>query len=127
MFVRKRTYRTKKGRVGESYQVLETYRENGGVKQRVVCRLGRYPTPEQALEVVRRLLKVAEDIAKQPVKPYSGLLRVRTRSLKEIKRIEAERLQRFEKLKAWVAKLEYVVSKKCNMSYKNDTTNHKEF
>jgi len=32
MFIRKRTHKTKSG-TGESYQAIETYRENGKVKQ----------------------------------------------------------------------------------------------
>ncbi len=49
-FVRKRTYRTKKHGVRESYRVIETYREAGKIRQRVICNLGHYATPELALE-----------------------------------------------------------------------------
>jgi len=37
MFIRPRTNKTKSGAMTESYQVLETYRENGKVKQKLIA------------------------------------------------------------------------------------------
>jgi hypothetical protein len=45
MFIRKR----RSSAQADSYQVIETYRENGGVRQRVLANLGPHPTIEEAL------------------------------------------------------------------------------
>ncbi len=50
-FIRKRISPT--GRRTPSYQVIETYREGGKVKQRVLANLGRFSTVEEALEDTR--------------------------------------------------------------------------
>jgi hypothetical protein len=51
-FIRKRKCRgewsEKRGQ--HSYQLVETYRENGKVKQRIVANLGHLPTVAQAIE-----------------------------------------------------------------------------
>ncbi len=39
---------------GSSHQVVETYREGGKVKQRVLANLGPYPTIEEALRETRQ-------------------------------------------------------------------------
>ena len=44
----------------KSYQFVETYREDGKVKQRVLANLGPYPTVELALENARRCVARAE-------------------------------------------------------------------
>ena len=44
----------------KSYQVVETYREDRKVKQRVLANLGPYPTVELALENMRRRVARAE-------------------------------------------------------------------
>src|SRR5829696_1425926 len=38
----------------EYYQVVENYRENGKVRQRMLEHLGKYPTVEEAIEYRRR-------------------------------------------------------------------------
>jgi hypothetical protein len=50
MFIRKRhsSIRT------ASYQVIETYRENGRVRQRLLANLGPHPTIEEALTAFRQ-------------------------------------------------------------------------
>jgi hypothetical protein len=40
-----------------SYQLIETYRENGKVKQRVICNLHGCETVEQALEIAKEHLE----------------------------------------------------------------------
>ena len=57
-FIRKRISPT--GRRTPSYQVIETYREGGKVKQRVLANLGRFPTVEEALDHCRNSLADAE-------------------------------------------------------------------
>ena len=56
-FIRKRISPT--GRRTLSYQLIETYREGGKVKQRVLANLGRCSTVEEALEDTRRHLELA--------------------------------------------------------------------
>ena len=51
-FVRKRISPSR--RQTPSYQIIETYRECGKVKQRVLANLGCNPTPERALDEFRR-------------------------------------------------------------------------
>lgn len=53
-FIRKRYSGKYRGRDNYSYQVIETYREGGKVKQRVLINLGPSPTIEQALERARK-------------------------------------------------------------------------
>jgi len=54
MFVRKRTYRTKKDHArGVCYQLVESYREDGKVKQRVICNLKGHPSLEARLADVK--------------------------------------------------------------------------
>ncbi len=57
-FIRKRISPT--GRRTPSYQVIETYREGGKVKQRVLANLGRFSTVEEALEDTRWYLEQVE-------------------------------------------------------------------
>ena len=57
-FIRKRTSPT--GRRTPSYQLIETYREDGKVKQRVLVNLGWFPTVEEALDDCRNSLADAE-------------------------------------------------------------------
>ena len=57
-YVRKKRVKAKKRDKGyEYYQVVESYRENGKVRQRMLVHLGEYPTVEAAIEGFSRLLK----------------------------------------------------------------------
>src|SRR4051794_24808917 len=59
MFIRKR-----QSMRSASYQVIETFRENGKVRQRVLANLGRYPTVEEAIHPIRlNLAKLKRSIA----------------------------------------------------------------
>jgi hypothetical protein len=44
-----------------SHQIIETYREGGKVKQRVIYNLGRHPTIEEALKAKCGVLKVLQE------------------------------------------------------------------
>src|SRR5215217_180896 len=57
-YVRKKRVRDK-----EHYQLVEGWRENGKVRQRVLCHLGQYPSVDVALERIPFLIKIA---------PYRG-------------------------------------------------------
>ena len=57
-FIRKRISPT--GRRTPSYQLIETYREGGKVKQRVLANLGWFSTVEKALDHCRNSLADAE-------------------------------------------------------------------
>ena len=114
MFIRKRYYNTKrKGRgdppAGCSYQVIESYRENGKVKQRVICNLGSYSTIESALNYVEKMI----DILKEPFNPryifYMNRVRVEKRRLKR----EAKLVKLIERKKVLEdVKIKYEESKK---------------
>lgn len=52
--------RAKKGKKGTYYQLVENYREDGRVRQRVLCHLGRNPTLEAAIEERERYLAWAQ-------------------------------------------------------------------
>jgi hypothetical protein len=47
MFIRKRLRSI--SRKTSTYQIIETFRQNGRVRQRVLLNLGKFPTPEAAL------------------------------------------------------------------------------
>ncbi len=57
-FIRERSSPT--SRRTPSYQVIETYREGGKVKQRVLANLGRFPTVGKALDHCRESLASSE-------------------------------------------------------------------
>jgi hypothetical protein len=56
------------------YQLVEGYRENGKVRQRVLAHLGRYPTVEGAIESLQRrhdaYSRRAERLAADPRRAY---------------------------------------------------------
>ena len=60
-FIRKRHSSTKDGEKRYSYQLIETYRENGNNKQRVLANLGPYASIEEALPVYERWLNLRKD------------------------------------------------------------------
>lgn len=60
MFIRKRTTKTKGHGATVHYQVLESYRDNGKVKQRVLCNLGNHSTCEARLEELQVSLSQTE-------------------------------------------------------------------
>ena len=117
MFIRKRISKTKHG-TRESYQAIETYRENGKVKQKILANLGRFPTPEQALEQVKVWFRTSEKRL-QILRDPSCIDRHRKRKL-------AIWEKDYPQKKKWVEQLEDVVSKKCNIMHKYDTTDKVE-
>ncbi len=56
-FIRSRISQTKRYGETKSHQLIETYRENGKVKQRVLANLGSHPTVEEALEHTRKAIE----------------------------------------------------------------------
>jgi hypothetical protein len=60
MFIRKRLTSTKRNGEGYSYQLIETYREGGKIKQRVLYNLARCPTIEAAIEWERCKIEIAK-------------------------------------------------------------------
>ena len=60
MFIRKRTYYSKRyGRETASYQVIQTYREGGKVKQRVIYNLGPNPSLNDVLKEAKEKMNYA--------------------------------------------------------------------
>jgi len=57
-----------------SYQVIETYREDGKVKQRVLANLGCNPTPEKALSEFRKELEVTKGLIEELRTELAGQL-----------------------------------------------------
>ena len=55
-FIRCRTSKTQRYGETRSHQLIETYREDGKVKQRVLANLGDRPTVDEALEHVRKFV-----------------------------------------------------------------------
>lgn len=78
MFIRKREYKDKRGRTNGSYQVIESYREGGKVKQRTICNLFYLSTPAAALERVSCWLENCSDPQK------AAELRARITKLKSV-------------------------------------------
>jgi hypothetical protein len=80
MWIRKRRSLTRRG-VRERHQVIETYREDGKVRQKAICSLGRDSTPQEALARARSLLRVySQGRIRSP--------RSKERVLKQKKRVE---------------------------------------
>ena len=120
MFIRKRVNHSKRYGNTERYQVLESYREGGKVKQRVICALGLCPTPEKALEAAKEDLRWIEEVQAQPIMPSpwrSGRHLFKARQSRE-----AYFLERREKAEARIAELESVVARYSNACQHSDTT-----
>lgn len=61
MFIRKRERISTTGKINTTYQLLETYREAGKVKQRVICNLMGHATPEEALEYAKTKVEMLKN------------------------------------------------------------------
>jgi len=122
MFIRKRTYKLKSGRITESYQVIETYRENGKIKQKMIINLNRFSDPEKALEYAQMRLEWAKRIYEKPILS-SRLRTTKNFTRKEHKqRIIRERLEQVQKFEKWVKELGEVVSRLFRQRHNYDTT-----
>jgi hypothetical protein len=96
-FIRKRISPSR--RQTPSYQVIETYREDGKVKQRVLANLGRNPTPEKALSEFREeMLKT-----RRLIDGLNGAGSTERRRLDRWRRL-------FDRRRAAVQKLEALIS-----------------
>jgi len=122
MFIRKRTYKLKSGRITESYQVIESYRENGKVKQRTIANLNRFSNPVKALEYAQMRLEWAKRRYNKPI-PWSRLRRTKHFTRKEHReRKIRERLEQVQKFEKWIKELEEVVSRLSVRIETSDTT-----
>ena len=113
-FIRKRISPT--SRRTPSYQLVESYRENGKVRQRVLANLGPWPTLDEALEHASIGLGRAHEFVRMCERGHNNA----GRSLGEQDGEHARR--RLEKAQAKVEKLERVVSEKRRMVPVSDTT-----
>ena len=109
MFIRKQIRKSKKWGIGKSYQVIETYREGGKVKQRVVCNLGWDATPELALKTAKERLEACDGWMKKPYPMHYDSGRYIPEDVRAKK--EQERLKEYLKWENRVKELEAVVSK----------------
>lgn len=121
MFIRKRVNHSKRYGVTERYQVCETYREGGKVKQRVLAGLGSTSNPIKALERAEEDLRLEESLllkyTKQRLYCHGGFIPPN----KHYKRI-LNQLKRVDKAEEKVRKLEYVVAKMGDRRANFDTT-----
>lgn len=86
MFIRKRTrYSKQKGYETESYQVVESYREGGKVKQRVIINLGKHPTCTAALEAAEHHLSCMKKIYDHHPNMDKGSLNERSKRVETLK------------------------------------------
>ena len=109
-FVRKR---------GDSHQLIETYRDGGKVKQRVVANLGHSTTPEEALRHDRvELTRWERILARVEARGPRGGGRLARSHQKTL----ADHRRRVEKWRGRVATLEVVVSGMVRRRSNVDTT-----
>ena len=104
MWIRKRTYGTKYG-LSTHYHVVESYRENGKVRQRYICNLGEHPTAEDALSEAEQKLKEyleLERIEPEPDRDFPSWQELRRSNHESHIRYLTERV---EQLKSVVAKV----------------------
>lgn len=78
--------------------MIETYREAGKIRQRVILNLGQYPTPELALEREKRLLERET----QDIKEGCYRFHEYRHSIEEIHK---KHIKRVEELEAIVSKM----------------------
>ncbi len=122
MFIRKRTYKLKSGRITESYQVIETYRENGKIKQKIIINLNRFSDPVKALKYAQMRLGWAKRMYDKPIL-WSRLRRTKHFTRKEHEqRIIRERLEQVQKFEKWVKELEEIVLRFSIRRETSDTT-----
>jgi len=85
MWIRKRISQTK--RQTPSYQLLESYRDDGKTKHRVICNLGKWPTIEDAIKGEAEQLAVLEQL-------FTGELPAQIRADQEAKIEKLKEVQR---------------------------------
>jgi hypothetical protein len=117
MFIRKRVRKLKNESNSVAYQAVENYREKGKVKQRIVS-LGACPNPKEVLDLDLRYLEILRKQLEIPLSEYKqnkvvcGLyVVVVPMTLKQAEKKRREILEKYEKQRMKVAKLEIVVSK----------------
>jgi len=86
-FIRKRNFKYR-----QSYQLVQTYRENGKVKHRVAS-MGEYPTVEEALQAFRQDIVRREQAveSKEHSQDWSKSNHLLTRARDKLARLEAVR------------------------------------
>jgi hypothetical protein len=102
-FIRKRISPSR--RQTPSYQVIETYREDGKVKQRVLANLGCNPTPEEALSEFRKELMVTREVVEELERKCATKLKSSAnvdRNFEKWSRIFARQRDTVDKLEALV-------------------------
>jgi len=117
MFIRKRVRKLKKGKESITYQMIESFREKGKIKQRIVS-MGNCSSPEEFLKQNIKYLEVLERQLKIPLSEYKELKSAFGVCIVEVpmikKKAEKKRgklVKRYKKQKSKLAKLDRVVSK----------------
>jgi hypothetical protein len=87
-FIRKRISQTK--RRTPSYQLIETYREGGKVKQRIIENLGPYPTIAEAIRGEQEMVKFWEEVYREhPISAANETLQKRKDKIQRLKSLAA--------------------------------------
>jgi hypothetical protein len=120
-FIRKRFSSNRRYGETYSYQVIETYRVAGQVKQRVLANLGRFATIVEALSHARENL-LRWNTAPAPTGWSARYRRVLRQRLEDQLRERAERIAQLEARISLLAHLESVVSKMSLRTNILDTT-----
>jgi hypothetical protein len=117
-FIRKRLTETKRGLTAH-YQVLETYRQDGKVSQRVLCNLRGFSKPEEALIDAQRKKKWLEDNIANPRRYYitGRFITLRIQAKRKL-----QRLRELEKVEKKIKILQNVVSRLSCQLEDHDTT-----
>ena len=99
-FIRKRISPSRKQT--PSYQVIETYREGGKVKQRVLANLGCNPTPQEALSEFRKELRITREVMEDLQLKRGTLGRSFKRNFEKWSRVYARQQNTVDKLEALI-------------------------
>lgn len=117
MWIRKRIRKLKDGNTSVSFQAIETFRDKGKVKQKIVS-LGSFSNPKEALEEELRFLKRTRKDLDVPLSEYKevkvafGLYPLTVPvPLKKAEKMRKKIEERYKKQMARMAKLESVASK----------------
>jgi len=86
-------------------QVIESYRKDGKVKQRIICNLNRYPTIEQAIEGETASLETLKELSGPPRRLLSQYGRAESIPPEQMRQFKSERAKRLRKQHARIKQL----------------------
>ena len=116
MFIRKRLSSLKPNTF--SYQVLESYRQDGKIKLRLICNLGKHASPVASEAYTRQLEGLEAEIKNPPQRYLTGQ---RIPPVEQLKH-QAGRIAYAERTRRRIEELRGVVARMTPMGDKSDTT-----